>query len=126
MHGGWSVSRCGATFLAVTRREATVKRSTYSTDLRCDCFGEGHSAPVSLWKGEGNTHSTHKNNTVALINKIRVTTATQLGVHVEEDEDRTSRGVKTQAGGRARGRKESRFTHVLSRLWSAAEGSALR
>lgn len=37
------------------------------------------------------THSTHKNNTVALINKIRVTTATQLGVHVEEDKDRTSK-----------------------------------
>lgn len=91
MRGGWSVSRCGATFLAVTRRQATVKRSTYSTDLRCDCFGEGHTAPVSPCKGEGNTHSPHKNNTVVLINKIRVTTATQLGVHVEEDEDRTSK-----------------------------------
>lgn len=60
MHGGWGVSRCEATFLAVTRREATVKRSTYSTDLRCDCFGEGHKAPMSLCKVEGNTHKRTK------------------------------------------------------------------
>lgn len=53
---------------------------------------------MSLCKGEGNTHSTHKNNTVALINKIRVTTVMQLGVHVEEDKDGVKEGLKHKLG----------------------------
>lgn len=64
-------------------------------DFRCDCFEEGHLAPKSQWKGEGNTSRADK------INKIRLTTVRQLGVHVKEDKDRTS----TQARGSVRGRE---------------------
>lgn len=78
---------------------------------------------MSLCKGEGNTHSTHKNNTVALINKIRVTTVRQLRAHMEEDEDRTSRGVKAQAWGRGRGSEGQKGVTLYSRAESALVSS---
>lgn len=78
-------------------------------------------APMSLCKDEGNTH-THTCK-AQKINKIRLTAESRLRAHEKEDEDRRSRGLKTQAWGRERGRE--REVTLYSRARSAAGESVL-